>query len=418
MPPGGSDSLAVVLAPERRTRADILTAVAIAALVAIAAGVVWWNSDARATESVVADQTLSAPPTPEKLPAAMREVWQAADGAAERAIAVGGVAVTGDGDTVLGRNPATGEQVWKYQRDRPLCAVESQFGTVIATYRDDRGCSETTLLNADTGARLTARSSYMDDQVQLSVDGTYTLALGANRLEMWRSDLVRTLEYGYVDAPVNPRTQPRQGCTLLSAASASSRLAVLERCPRETSDRLTVLNPAPKDSTTPEEHSSHILTEPGAAVGGARAIAVSDSRVAVYLPGTESTAPQLAIYDVSGNLVATHQLSAPLAADAFVSRVGANYFVFTGENLVALNGSTLEPLWGIPQVLGTPTLLSGKLLVPVRDGLAALDPVTGAQTQRISVQRSDYHDEPISLMAIGPTVLERRGDTLFALAAS
>ncbi|MFC9998240.1 PQQ-binding-like beta-propeller repeat protein [Nocardia sp. NPDC127526] len=407
-----------MLAPERRTRADILTAVAIAALLVIAAVVVWWNSAARGTESVTATETLTPPPTSAQLPARMDELWRAADSAAERSLAVGGVAITGEGGTVTGRNPVSGEQVWKYERDLPLCAVEVQFGTVIATFRDDRGCSQTTLLNAENGSRLTARSSYMDDAVTLTPDGTYVLALGADRLEMWRSDLVRTLEYGYVDAPVNPRTQPRTGCALVSAASAPSRLAVLERCPKDTADRLTVLNPAPKDGTVPEEYSSHVLTEPGGAVGGARVLAVSDSRIALYLPGTPSTAPQIAVYDISGNPVATHQLSAPLAGDAAVAHLSSAYFLFTGDTLIALNASTFDPLWGVQNVLGTPALLSGQVLVPVPGGLAALDPASGAQRSRITVQRSDYHDEPISLATVGPTVLERRGTTVYALGAN
>ncbi|UGT38517.1 hypothetical protein LTV02_20395 [Nocardia yamanashiensis] len=404
-----------MLAPERRTRADIRVAVAIAVLVAVVAGVVWWKSEARKTESVTAGQTLSALPTPERVPEGVHELWSQADGAAARAIVVGGVMVTGDGGTVTGRNPLTGEQVWKYQRDLPLCGLESQFGTVVATYKVERGCSETTLLNAETGQRLTARSSYMDDRVRLSVDGTYVLAYGDDRLEMWRSDLVRTLEYGYVDAPVNPHTQQRSGCTLVSAGSAPSRLAVLERCPGESTDRLTVLNPAPKDATVPEEYSSHRIELPGAGVDGARVLAVSDSRIAVYFNGSGSTAPEFVVFDTSGNIVGTHPLSAPMSDQAMVSRLSTSYFVFTGNSLIALNSTTFDPLWGIPNALGTPALMSGKLLVPVADGLNVLDPVTGAQTGRIAVQRSDYHGEPISLAVLGPIIAEQRGGKLYAL---
>ncbi|WP_067574231.1 Rv3212 family protein [Nocardia acidivorans] len=404
-----------MLAPERRTRADILTAVAIAILLVIATAVVCWTSDARGTESVTTEQTLSAPPTPEQLPATLRELWNSPDTASARAITNGGVAVTADGGTVTGRDPRTGAQVWKYQRDIPLCGIESQFGTVIATYRDQRGCSQTTLLNAETGARVTARSSYMDDTVALSVDGTYTLAQGPHRLEVWRSDLVRTLEYGKVDAPVNPRTQPRSDCRLLSAASAPSRIAVLERCPKDTADRLTVLNPAPKDGTTPEEYSTHVLTEPGGGSESARVIAVSDSRIALYLPGIGSSPPQFAVYDISGNSLAIHQLPAPLPDNALVSHLSSEWFVFTGDTLIALNATTFDVLWVAGNVLGTPTLMSGQLLVPSPDGLRALDPTTGAATGRITVQRSDYHNEPISLAAIGGTVLELRGGKLYAL---
>ncbi|MEC3952315.1 hypothetical protein VMT65_04625 [Nocardia sp. CDC153] len=406
-----------MLAPERRTRADILTAVAIAALVAIVIAVVALTSGVRGTHSTTATTDLPAPSAGGAIPAQVKELWQQADGAAMRSLVVGGVAVTADGGTVTGRDPRSGEQVWKYERDLPLCAVEVQFGTVIATYRDDRGCSQTTLLNAQNGSRVAARSSYMDKQVTLWPDGTYVLALGDDRLEMWRSDLVRTLEFGYVDAPVNPHTQPRADCKLLSASSAPSRVAVLERCPKDPADRLSILNPAPKDGTVPEEYSSHVLNEPGGAVDGARVIAVSDSRIALYLPGTQTTPPVLTVYDVQGNLLATHQLSAPLADTAMVARLSTGFFVFTGENLIALNPTTLDPLWGTQHVLGTPALMSGQLFVPVADGLATLDPQTGAQTSRIPLQRSDYHNEPISLAVSGTVFLERRGTQVYGVGA-
>lgn len=406
-----------MLAPERRTRADIVIAAAIAALVAIAVVLVWWTSSARGTESVTAGKTLTAPPTPSQVPADPRELWHAPDAAAQRALSVGGVAVTADGETVTGRDPRTGEQVWKYERDIPLCGAETQFGMVVATYRDDRGCSQTTQLYGETGKRQTARSSYMDDSVQLSVDGTYVLALGPDRLEMWRSDLVRTLEYGKVDAPVNPHTQPRTDCRLLSATSSSSRLAVLERCPKDTADRLTVLNPAPKDGTVPEEYSSHVLAEPGGADEGARVLAVSDSRVAVYLPGSGSAAPQFAIFDISGNPIATYPVSANLSDQATVTRIGSVFAVFTGNSLIALNATSLTPTWIYEGAVGNPALMAGQLLVPVADGYATLVPDSGAQMARIPLQRTDYHGEPISLAVIGPTILERRGGQLYGIGA-
>ena len=37
--------------PERRTRADMVAAVAIAAAVALVAALIWWTSDARATKA-------------------------------------------------------------------------------------------------------------------------------------------------------------------------------------------------------------------------------------------------------------------------------------------------------------------------------------------------------------------------------
>ncbi|MGW0250051.1 Rv3212 family protein [Nocardia goodfellowii] len=410
-----------MLAPERRTRADIISAVAIATLVVVAALVVWARGDATGTESVTAATPASAPPTADKLPASLHELWHAPADAAPRAMISGGAVITGAGGTVTGRDPRTGAELWRYRRDMPLCGIESQFGTVVAVYKDQRGCSQATLLAGDNGDRRTARSSYMDPAVRLSVDGTYTLAQGEKRLEMWRSDLVRTLEYGYVDAPVNVKTQPRKDCTLLSAGSSPSRLAVLERCPEDAGvNRLTVLNPAPKDNTVPEEYGSRLLNGPGADSPEARVIAVSDSRIALYLPGVtqpggETTPPRLAIYDSTGNPVVVHQLSAPLAANASTVRIGSAYLVFTGNSLIALHANTFDPMWTAPGALGTPALMAGKLLLPVAGAIVALDPANGAEAQRIPVDRAGYDGSPISLAVAGGIVLEHRGADLYAL---
>ncbi|NKY30420.1 Rv3212 family protein [Nocardia gamkensis] len=409
-----------MLAPERRTRADIISAVAIAVLVVIAGALVWVRGDAHGTESVTASSTVPTPAAADQLPAALRELWHAPDGASARALVSGGVAVTGDGDTVTGRDPRTGDQLWKYRRDLPLCGLEGQYGMVIAVYRDERGCSQATMLAGDSGARRTARSSYMDRDLRLSVDGTYLLAQGPQRLEMWRSDLVRTVEYGFVDAPVNVKTQPRRGCTLLSSGSSPSRLAVLERCPADPAERLTVLNPAPNDNTVPEEYGSHVLTGPGADSAEARVIAVSDSRIVLYFPGAtagaESLPPRLAVYDGNGNPIVVHQLSAPLSQTSTTTRIGSAYLVFTGNSVIALNGSTFDPLWTAGAALGAPALMAGKLLLPTAGALAVLDPATGAEAGRIPVERPGYGGGPISLTVIGTTVLELREGELHAFA--
>ncbi|MFC4125348.1 Rv3212 family protein [Nocardia rhizosphaerae] len=410
-----------MLAPERRTRADILAAAAIAVTLVVAAVVVWARSDATGTDSVTAGSPAPTITAATQLPASLHELWHAADAASSRALISGNVVVTGDAGTVSGRDPVSGEQLWWYRRDMPLCAVESQYGTVIATYRDQRGCSQTTMLDAATGEREAARSSYMDDAIRVSGDGTYLLAMGTDRLEMWRSDLVRTLEYGYVDAPINPNYQPRSGCSFASAASSSSRLAVLEHCPDDPSARLTVLDPAPKEATKPEEHGSRVLTAAGAESPGVRVLAVSDDKVAVYYPPTTATAtqpgrgPRIAVHDGTGNEIAVHQLAAPWGEHATVTRLGSAVYVFTGESLIALSAATFQPVWTVPDAIGTPALMAGRLLVPVADGLVAVDTGSGATVATIPVQRTDHSGGTVSTAVLGDTVLERRDGRLYAL---
>lgn len=407
-----------MLAPERRTRADIIAAIGIAVAVLLAAVVVWARGDATGTESVTAAEPATTPSAAVELPTSLRELWHAPDDASERALVAGGAVVTASDGTVTGRDPETGAELWHYRRDMPLCGVEAQFGMVVAVYRDQRGCSQATMLSGNDGARRTARSSYMDDEVRLSVDGTYLLAQGEDRLEMWRSDLVRTVEYGYVDAPVNVKTQPRKGCTLLSAASSSSRLAVLESCPDDAATRLTVMNPSPKDNTVPEEYGSHVLTGPDAQARDAKVVAVSDSKILLYQPGadlgSESVPPRLSVFDGNGNPLATYELAAPMD-DPRTARVGSVSLVHTGSELIALNSATFEPQWTLPGAIGTPAAMATRLLVPVRDAVVAVDLVTGAEVARIPVDRSADADADISLAVLGEIVLEKRGDTLYAL---
>ncbi|MFC3961818.1 Rv3212 family protein [Nocardia jiangsuensis] len=408
-----------MLEPERQTRADLLTAAGIAVLVLLAALVVWVNSGARQTDSATAATTVAPPPAAGTVPVALRELWQVPDPVSTRVLLSGAVLITGDGGTVTGRDAGTGAELWHYRRDLPLCGLETQFGTVIATYRDERGCSQTTMLAADTGARRTARSSYLDGEIRLTVDGTYTLAAGDRRLEVWRSDLVRTLEYGYVDAPVNVKTQPRHGCELRSAASSASRLAVLERCPGDASPRLTVLDPAPKDNTVPEEFGSRVLTGPGADAPGARVLAVTEDRVLVALPGgpgpdgTVAT-PRLEVFDGTGNGVTTHELSAPLAESATLTRIGSAALLFTGNSVIALNVSSFDPLWVATEAIGSPAIMAGRLLLPAPGAVLVLDPITGEVLGRIPVDRG-ASTGPVALAVSGSTVLELRDGRVHAL---
>ncbi len=318
-------------APERRSRADLVVAAAIVLSIVVAAAVIWLRSDARGTTSSTATVPAVAPQTALAVPDALTELWHANNSVGAVPLTAGGAVVTADGGTVTGRDAISGHEIWQYQRDMPLCGVVSAWGTAVAVYRDRRGCSQVTELSGSDGSRHAHRTSNAGDTVHLSSDGTYVLTLGSTRLEMWRSDLVRTLEYGRIDAPVNPKAQPREGCVLNSAVSSSTRLSVLERCPGEDADRLTILNPAPKDSQKPEEYGSTVLAELSPGKPGARALAAAGDRTAVYLPGDGGASkPSIGVFDATANAIAQYPLSAPLAPDARIARVGAGYVLWTG----------------------------------------------------------------------------------------
>ncbi|HEY5852703.1 MAG TPA: hypothetical protein VIW24_01305, partial [Aldersonia sp.] len=252
--------------------------------------------------------------------------------------------------------------------------------------------------------------SYADDTVTLSADGTYVVSLGPNRLEVWRSDLVRTLEYGYVDAPVNPHSQPRSGCALNSAVSSASRVAVLERCPGDDGDRLTVLDPAPEDPTKPEEKGSTVLT----GIDGARVLATAGERVLVYLPEAAAQTPRLVVYDSTTTIVAEYGLNNPLPADATVADAGASTLLWTGNSVIALREADFSPEWTAADALGPGATMGGRILVPVTGAIAVLDVTTGQEVRRIPADRGVVSG-PIRTAVLGGTVVEQRGSEVVAL---
>ncbi|MGW0175438.1 Rv3212 family protein [Rhodococcus sp. NPDC003322] len=409
-----------MLAPERRTRADVLAACAIAVLVLVAAAAVWLTSDAEGTESVTA--TTPAPPAETALavPETLTEIWRADSDATRTPVVAGGAAVSGDGDTVVGHDPATGDPIWHYRRDRTLCGVIGAWNTAVAVYPDDRGCGQVTQLDGSTGVRKAQRASDADPAVTLSEDGTYLTSRGATRMEVWRSDLVRTLEFGRVDAPVNPAAQPRTGCTLLSSASSSSRVSVLESCPGEDAVRLSVLNPAPKDNSEPEEYGSRVLDEAGPSDTGARVLAVSGERTAVYLPATGTAGATVAVFDGTGNETSRYPAPADVSPTTVVERTGSFLSWWTGSSVIALRTTDFAPAWSVGGALGPGTAMAGLFLVPVEGGVAVIDAATGAETRRIPIDRpglapARLGGRPITSAVLGSVLLEQRGDELVAL---
>ena len=398
-----------MLAPERRTRLDVAVAAAIAIVVAVAVTVFWLRSDARGTTSVTAETPPAEAGSAASVPETLSEIWHADSPVAAAPIVAGGAVATADGGTVTGRDRLTGAELWRYQRDMPLCGAIGAWNTVVAVYRDQRGCSQVTQLDGGTGERRAQRSSDADDAVTLSYDGTYVVSRGSERMEVWRSDLVRTLEFGRVDAPVNPGKQPRSGCALSSAAAGGTRVSVLMRCPGEAGDRLSVLDAVPKDNQEPKETGSNLVGS-----GDARLIAASGDRTAVYLPAGPLGGARIAVYDGTGSEIASHPVAGPVGADATAARNGGVFTWWTGTDLIALSTSELAPRWTMSGALGPGAIMAGSLLVPVSGGIAVVDPTTGVERRRIPVTRDD-ETGPIATAIVGDVVLEQRGDQVFAL---
>ena len=416
-----------MLAPERRTRTDLVVAAVIAVVVVVAASIAWFTGDARGTASITAEEPLPQAEPATAVPTALTELWRAPSAATDSTrtplpVVTGSTVVTADGGSVLGRDPRSGEQSWSYTRDLPLCSVVASWNTAVTVYRDDRGCSQVTELDGPTGERKAQRTSDADDAVRLSSDGTYVTSRGETRMELWRSDLVRTLEYGRVDAPVNPGSQPRTGCTLLSSASTNSRTAVLEQCPGEAAARLSLINPAPKDASEPEEYGSTVVPElvpESDAPTAGRIIAFTGGIVALYIPAANGAPDRVGLFDDAAARVSEFPLPAgsspTLDSPNFpATKAGSVLTWFTGAGILAFDADNLGPLWTVPGALGSGAVMAGRLLVPVPDGISVVDLSTGNSTADIPVDRGDY-DGPIQMAVIGDVVVEQRGSDVVAL---
>jgi hypothetical protein len=403
-----------VLRAERRRRGDLVAVAAVVAVIAVGTALVVAVSPAAHTESVTAEPPLtSVPPTPPDVPATLTEAWRAPSAASDGPVALGPVVVTGDGSTVTGRDPLTGERRWTYRRDLPLCTLGSGAGMAIAVYRNGEYCSEVTALLPDTGARGPQRNSDVTPGTRLVSDGYLVTATGQYHLETWRSDLVKTMEYGVLRAPTEPKTQPRPDCLHASVAITTWRLAVVERCPREPGDRLTLLRPGNNESDQPDQEFSVELP-----ASGTRVVALSPDRVAVLLPNPT----RLSVRGGDGSELASYPLDLPpedLAGDPpgelTPTRAAPGAVLWwTGSRTIALNAGDLHPMWALPGALGPGTVMAERTLVPTPAGLAVVDPTSGAVQRTIPVGRADYRG-PVSLAALGPVLLEQRGPVVVAL---
>jgi len=399
--------------PERRTQADVVAAVAIVVVVAVVAALIWWTSDARATISRPAATPVPNLTPAKVVPTTLRQLWTAPSSKTTMPLVVAGTVVTGNGRDVEGRDPATGDAVWSYARDLDLCGVTWVYHYAVAVYPDVRGCGQVSTIDARTGRRGPSRTAYADPEVALSSDGTTVLSAGDSRLEMWRSDMVRMLSYGAIDARIKPGTPASPVCRLVSTAASSSAVSVLEACPEQADLRLTLLRPADEEDTPELKY----VPQPGVTDdSGARVIAVSDTTTAVYVPTPK---PTVNIVDETGATVASTLLTKPPSPDATMSRAGDLITWWTGEEVMVFSANGLRYKYtvapsGRNAPVGPATVMAGKLLVPVTDGYDVFDPAGGKGERHIPVGRPPGSGPVVPAVA-GSTLVEQRGDTLVAL---
>lgn len=399
--------------PERRTRTDVLVAAAIVIVLAAASLTVWWTSDARASISRPAATPVPGLKTAREVPSALRQLWTAPSPKTDRPVIAGGSVVTGDGREVDGRDPATGDVLWSYARDRDLCGVTYVYYDAVAVYPDDRGCGQVTTISGKTGDRGATRSAYADEDVRLSSDGSTVLSYGASRLEQWRSDMVRTLSWGALDARIKPKVPALPLCRLVSAEASASAVSVIEACPDASEPRLTLLR---ADKQEDEPLVKYVPLKGVPNDDSARVIAVYGTTTAVYLPTPK---PTVNVIDETGATIASTALPKPASPQAISAVQDDVVTWWTGDSVMVFDANglryryTVSPVGGQAPV-GPATVMAGKLLVPVTTGYDVFDLESGAGDRHIDVARP-AGPAPVIPAVAGTTVLEQRGDELVAL---
>ena len=413
-------------APLRRTRRDLVATGVIAAVAAVAVGGAWFTAPVRSAHLETATDPAAATAVVDIVPAQLSEAFEAEASAlpgVHRPVIAGGLTIANDSQTVRALDE-TGEEVWSYQRtDREICSLGQAWDKVVITYRSGVGCGDVVALDAATGQYSATRSAITDDSPVAISSNDRVGVVGPTRVELWRSDLVRTVEYGEIEAKQEPNLQPYEECDITSALTRTELLAVTETCPGEPeapdTTMLRLQEATPEESRAPELHAS--VEVPSA---DAHLVAIGQESAAVYVPGSS---PAVVSYDLTGSEIARSPVESVESAESVRSGSDAPGPVspatadlphhmswHAGDQLHLLAPDTLQVVLTVEGALGTGAAVGDRLLAPVADGIAVVDWETGTTEQVIPVDRGGHAGE-VHLEKAGGVLVEKRGDTLVAL---
>lgn len=400
--------------PLRRTRGDLIATGAIAAVSALAVAGVWLTAPIRSSElTPAATEHVAAEPL-DTVPDSLDESWSLPNvpqPGVHTPVIVDGLVITTNGHQVFAVDPSpTGGVVWTYQRDLELCSLGAAWGRVVTTWRANHGCGDVVSIDASTGTYERTRSAIAPDHVVAVASNDRLGTAGHDRLELWRSDMVRTVEYGRVEGIQEPDLQPHPDCRITSALTRTELLAVTEVCDDGT--WLRFQEATPEESRTPEIRASVQLADESSYL-----VAVGEDSAAV--------ATDQAVISYSDEGVELHRHDTPAAAGGPAPTDPAPYAApttdlphhltwFDGERLVLFSPADLAVQLEFPEAVGTGVAVGERLLMPVAEGIAVVDWRTGQTEKTIPVDRGGY-DGMVTLGVAGGTVVEKRGDQIVGL---
>lgn len=408
---------------ERRTRRDLITAAVIALVMIVVAAVVLLTGSAAGSHLRPADGDQPTYGPAIQAPTSLQPLFSHDSAGTGAPLTTKGnlVTVSADG-TLVGRDAGSGEERWSYSHSGQLCDATFYADALVAAFRGAAGCSDVTALDPTTQEYKSTRQSAFPDTMSLRSTWRHALALSPDRLEIWRDDLVRTVEYGEVDAPQEAGMQPRTGCVLGTADLTDDRFAVAERCPEDDSVRLTVSATVPEDNRKPEE----IASAPTGADGLWVIEVDADGVLALRNRGDDWSVEWYTSPTEHRTVLALPGEPALTPAADTVAGDHRQVRWFDGAVTHAFDSSTGTHSWSVPDTAG-PGLTGGWspdpgnrsgdaptwVVVPTATGLGVLDHATGRQTTPLP-STAGRGDGVTGLAQIGDILYERSGGSVHA----
>lgn len=390
----------------------------IAGISAVAVAGVWATAPARHSELIPAAEAYTAPPTLDSVPTELEEAWAAPSAdPSPRPIVSEGLVIsadnTEDGSLLTAREYHTGNVFWSYERDKQLCSLGQAWGKVVATYATGVGCGDVVTIDSKTGQYSDTRSAIASELTVPVSSNDRVGVVSQQRVELWRSDMVRTVEYGKVEAPQEADMQPHDDCTISSALTRTELLAVVDVCKDGTYLRLQKVTP--EDSRKPE------IIKEIKVPDGAQVVSVGQEAAAIYV---EDPTPQIHSYSQDGVLLARQEVEKAPAVEAVdgvyqppVADLPHHMTWFDGANLYLFSPTDQKVDRIFSGVTGTGVALGDRLVVPTRSGYAVANWSTGKIERAIKVDRGDY-EGPIALNTAGASIIEKRDGAVVAMKAA
>ena len=368
------------LPPHRRRLLDRSLALALALVVAVVGLLVYRSSDIRNTSLAVVPSTArsgawaaeSAASPASAVPTALAQKWSTGTDPAYGAVASpSGVVVTADQHSITAHDAVTGSVRWTYSRtNRELCAVgsgdtgpadmtsQATVPGILTVFQENGYCSQVATFNPATGARGNVRTSPGQTGGALVFGSTYAGWLGPTRVEVWRYDLVRTIQYGDQANPPKPG-QSRLGCTFTDMAVATTQFATVEHCPTESRTARLVINfddpggvsghPSAWDTfqhlprtCVPVPANQCVKIDIDTKAAAARIVGITADRVAVLVSGPT---PAVVDYDATGTETSRTPVDIPasaiVAADAVATPTRVTPAVATDDQRFSLIGNAV-----------------------------------------------------------------------------